>query len=127
MRWILWIPFVLLCLLSGSSWAVPAELSGGLPPLEQQGLLFGVIGVAGVLFAGPRRMWSGSRWSEYWKLAAVAVGFFGIPIVVAESARGSVPAIGRAALFALVPVVVVMAVAFRDSGEREERGARLFL
>jgi hypothetical protein len=55
------------------------------------------------------------------------VGFFGVPIVVAEYARGSVPAISRSALYALVPVVVVMAVASSESGEREERGARLFL
>ena len=48
-------------------------------------------------------------------------------MVVVEYARGSVPAISRSALFALVPVVVVMAVAFGESAEREERGARLFL
>jgi hypothetical protein len=48
-------------------------------------------------------------------------------MVVVEYARGSVPAISRSALFALVPVVVVMAVAFGESAEREERSARLFL
>ena len=48
-------------------------------------------------------------------------------MVVAEYARGSVPAISRSALFALVPVVVVMAVAAGESAGREERGARLFL
>jgi hypothetical protein len=48
-------------------------------------------------------------------------------MVVAEYARGSVPAISRSALFALVPVVVVMAVASGESTGREERGARLFL
>jgi hypothetical protein len=55
------------------------------------------------------------------------VGFFGVPMVVVEYARGNMPAISRSALFALVPVVVVMAVAFGESAEREERGARLFL
>jgi hypothetical protein len=48
-------------------------------------------------------------------------------MVVVEYARGNVPAISRSALFALVPVVVVMAVAFGESAERKERGARLFL
>jgi hypothetical protein len=47
--------------------------------------------------------------------------------VVVEYARGGVPAISRSALFALVPVVVVMAVASGESAGREERGARLFL
>jgi drug/metabolite transporter (DMT)-like permease len=126
MRWTLWIAFVVLCVLSGTSWAIPREMSDGLPPLEQQGILFGVIGLTALLFAG-RRVWSRSRGLRYALLAAVAVGFFGVPIVVAEYARGSVPAMSRSALFALVPVVVVMAVASGESSEREERGARLFL
>src|SRR5258708_2818330 len=126
MRWTLWIAFVVLCVLSGTSWAIPREMSDGLPPLEQQGILFGVIGLTALLFAG-RRVWSRSRGLRYARLAVVAVGFFGVPMVVAEYARGSVPAMSRSALFALVPVVVVMAVASGESSEREERGARLFL
>src|SRR6266550_2711231 len=94
--------------------------SDGLPPLEQQELLFGVIGLTALLFAG-RRAWSRSRGLQYARLAAAAVGFFGVPMVVVEYARGSVPAISRSALFALVPVVMV--VACGDTAGRE-RGAR---
>src|ERR1700738_1374509 len=126
MRWTLWIAFVVLCVLSATSWAIPREMSDKLPPLEQQGILFCAIGLTALLFAG-RRMWSRSRGLRYARLAAVAVGFFGVPIVVAEYARGSVPAISRSALFTLVPVVVVMAVALGEWGGREERSARLFL
>jgi drug/metabolite transporter (DMT)-like permease len=126
MRWTLWIAFAVLCVLSATSWAIPREMSDGLPPLEQQGVLLGVIGLTALLFAG-RKVWSRSRDLRYERLAAAAVGFFGVPIVVAEYARGSVPAMSRSALFALVPVVVVMAVASGESGEREERSARLFL
>jgi drug/metabolite transporter (DMT)-like permease len=115
-----------LCVLSGTSWAIPREKSDGLPPLEQQGVLFGVIGLTALVFAG-RRVWSRSSGLWYARLAAAAVGFFGVPMVVVEYARGSVPAISRSALFALVPVVVVMVVAAGESGGREERGARLFL
>jgi hypothetical protein len=123
MRWTLWIAFVVLCVLSGTSWAIPREMSDGLPPLEQQGVLFGVIGLTALLFGG-RRGWSRKMDLRYVRLAAAAMGFFGVPIVVAEYARGSVPAISRSALFAMVPVVVVMVVA---AGESAERGARLFL
>jgi hypothetical protein len=101
-------------------------MSDGLPPLEQQGVLFGVIGMTALLFAG-RGVWSRSERLQYARLAAAAVGFFGVPVVVAEYARGSVPALSRSALFALVPVVVVMVVASGESAEREARGARLFL
>jgi drug/metabolite transporter (DMT)-like permease len=126
MRWTLWLAFAVLCVLSGTSWAIPREMSGELPVLEQQGILFGVVGVVGLVFAG-RRGWS-RRGLAYARLAAAAVGFFGVPMVVAEYARGSVPAISRSALFALVPVVVVvMVVAAGEAPEREERGARLFL
>jgi hypothetical protein len=72
-------------------------------------------------------VWSRNIGLRYVRLAAAAVGFFGVPMVVAEYARGSVPAISRSALFALVPVVVVMTVASGESAGGEERGARLFL
>jgi drug/metabolite transporter (DMT)-like permease len=126
MRWTLWIAFAVLCVLSGTSWAIPREMSDGLRPLEQQGVLFGVIGLTALVFAG-RRVWSRSSGLRYARLAAAAVGFFGVPMVVVEYARGSVPAISRSALFALVPVVVGMVVASGESAGREERGARLFL
>jgi len=126
MRWTLWIGFAALCILSGTSWVIPREVFDGLPPLEQQGLLFGALGVIAVLFAG-RGIWSRSRRAESVPLAAATVGFFGVPVVVAEYARGGVPAISRSALFAMVPVVVVIALASGEATTREERGARSFL
>jgi hypothetical protein len=126
MRWTLWIAYAVLCVLSGTSWAIPREMSDGLPPLERQGFLFSAIGLTALVFAGCR-VWFRSGGLQYARLAGAAVGFFGVPMVVAEYARGSVPAISRSALFALVPVVVVMAVASGESAGREERGARLFL
>jgi drug/metabolite transporter (DMT)-like permease len=124
MRWTLWIAFAVLCILAGSSWAIP-DGANPLPPLEQQGILFGVIGLIALLFSG-RRLWSGIADLRRARLAAAAVMFFGIPIVASEYARGSVSAITRSALFAMVPVVVVLAVAAGDAAG-EERGARRFL
>jgi hypothetical protein len=129
MRWTLRIAFGALCILSGTSWVIPVEMPGELPPLEQQGILFGVVGLIALLFAG-RRVWSRSKGLQSARLAAASVGFFGVPVIVAEYARGSVPAISRSALFAMVPVVVVvvvLVVAAGDWTEREERGARVFL
>src|SRR5260370_907739 len=57
MRWNLWIAFAVLCVLSGTSWAIPREMSDGLPLLEQQGGLFGVVVLVALLFAG-RGVWS---------------------------------------------------------------------
>jgi hypothetical protein len=126
MRWTLWVAFAVLCVLSGTSWAIPREMSDGLAPLEQQGVLFGVIGLTALVFAG-RRVWSRSRVLGYARLAAAAVGFFGVPVVAVEYARGSVPAMSRSALFAMVPVVVVLVIGAGETTGREERSARHFL
>jgi drug/metabolite transporter (DMT)-like permease len=126
MRWILWIAFAGLCILSGTSWAIPRGTADELPPLEQQSLIFGVIGIIAFLLAG-RIGWSRGRWLRYVRLGAAAVGLFGVQSVVAEYARSSVPSISRSALFAAVPVVVVLGVAAGDATGKEERGARQFL
>jgi hypothetical protein len=126
MRWTLWIAFAALCILSGTSWAIPRETFDGLPPLEQQGLLFGVIGCIALLVVG-REVWTRSRRRRSARQAAASIGFFGVPVVVVEFARGSVSAISRSALFAMVPVVVVMVLASSEGLTREERGARRFL
>jgi drug/metabolite transporter (DMT)-like permease len=126
MRWTLWVAFAALCILSGTSWAIPDEVSEGLPRLEQQGLLFGAIGVIALFVAGREVLFRIGN-LQWMRLVAAGVAFFGVPVVVAEYARGSVPAISRSALFAMVPVVVVLMVAAGDVTGREERGAMRFL
>jgi drug/metabolite transporter (DMT)-like permease len=126
MRWTLWIAFGALCILSGTSWAIPLVMPSELPPLEQQGILFGVVGLIALLFVR-RRAWFRIKGLWAARLAGAGVGFFGVPAVIVEYARGSVPAMTRSALFAMVPVVVVLVVAAGEGTEREERGARLFL
>ncbi|WP_179583904.1 hypothetical protein [Tunturiibacter gelidoferens] len=90
-----------------------------MPALESQGLRYGLIGfVAFLLVRGRVRFGRVGL-----RVAAAGVGFFGVPMVVGEWARVGVPEISRSALFAMVPVVVVMVVAAGD----EERGVRRFL
>jgi drug/metabolite transporter (DMT)-like permease len=123
MRWSLWIAFAALCILSGTSWAIPGAMTGELPPLEQQGFLFGVIGLTAVLFtARERRLLNKIGWCA--RLAAASVCFFAMPLVAIEYTRGSVSATSRSALFAMVPVVVVMVLAAGDVTGLGERGAR---
>jgi hypothetical protein len=93
-------------------------MTSELPPLERQGLLFGGIGLVALLFAR-HGLLIRSRELQWVRSAAAAVGFFGVPIVVGEYVRGSVPGISRSALFAMVPVVVVLAVAAGDRREGE--------
>jgi len=102
------------------------DAANPVPLLEQQGLLFGVVGLIAMLSAG-RRLWFGVAGALWIRLAAASVMFFGVPMVVGEYARGSVSAITRSALFAMVPVVVVMVVSASNASSGEERGARRFL
>jgi hypothetical protein len=112
-----WMAFAAVCVLSATSWVVPR--AEGLPVLELQGLRYGLIGLVAFLFVRGRVRLGrvGLR------VTAAGVAFFGAPMVVGEWARVGVPEISRSALFAMVPVVVVMVVAAGD----EERGARRFL
>ncbi len=123
MRWSRWIAFAALCILSGTSWAIPDAMTGGLPAMEQQGLLFGVIGLTALLFTA-RERWPQDKVEWCVRLAGASVGFFAIPMVAVEYARGSVSGTSRSALFAMVPVVVVMVLAPGDATGLGERGAR---
>jgi hypothetical protein len=123
MRWNRWIAFAALCILSGTSWVIPHDGVDLLPPLQQQGLLFGVIGGVALLLTG-RKGWSCGIRLHCVRLAGAAIAFFGVPLVVAEYTYGAVPTISRAALFAMVPVVIVMTLAVR---EPRTEGARRFL
>jgi hypothetical protein len=125
MRWTGWLGFAALCVLAATSWVIPQGTSA-FPLLEEQGILFGVIGVVALICS----LWMGwrrDRIAQYLRVAGAGVGFFGIPAAVAEFARGSVPAISRSVLFALAPVVVVLVVAAGDMSAGEERGGRRFL
>jgi len=126
MRWTLWIAFAALCILSGTFWLIPDSMTSEVPPLERQGLVFGGVGLAAVFFAGRvlRNRIGDLQW--VW-LAVAAMGFFGVPIVVAGYVRGSVPAISRSALFAMVPVVVVLVVAASDRAEGESSARQLLV
>ncbi len=136
MRWLVmspmgWVGFGVLCVLSASSWAIPDE--GGLGLLERQGLVYGVVGVVAMLLGWRRgSAWGSSRdssgdsswgWRRLLRVGAAMVGVFGVPIAVVVWTRDWVAETNRSALFAMVPVVVVLAVA----AGADARGARRFL
>jgi hypothetical protein len=112
-----WIAFAVLCILSATSWVIPHGEE--LPVIEQQGVRYAVIGVFALLLGGSK----GWSWREGLHLGLMSVGFFGVPVAVVDWTQGSVSEISRSALFAMVPVVVVMVIAAGD----EERGVRRFL
>jgi len=105
---------------------IPPSMGDGLPSLERQGLIFGVLGLTALLFSS-RGGWALRGGLQLAQSVGSAIAFFGVPIVIVDYAGASVSSITRSALFAMVPVVVGLAVAAGDAGTTGERGARRFL
>jgi drug/metabolite transporter (DMT)-like permease len=103
-----WIAFSVLCLVSGTYWALPSD--GTLPVLERQALIFGCTGLLALCFVR-----HSTTFNKALRLSLAGVGFFGVPIAVVEIVRGSVGGTTRSASFALVPVVVVLVLATGDT------------
>ncbi len=110
-----WIAFGFLCLLSATAWVVPSGREE-LPALERQGLVFGAVGLAALCFTVRRQ-----AVRTDWQLVVAGIGFFGLPTVVVEVARGSVGETSRSALFAMVPVVVVLVIVTGSAADGARR------
>jgi drug/metabolite transporter (DMT)-like permease len=118
-----WLTFGALCLLSSSAWIVESNGASTLSSLERQGLLYLVVGLAALLLCG-RGSLSRIRQQPWPRLVVAGLGFFGVPALAIELASGTVPDVSRSALFAMVPIVVVVALSAVDAGESAERDAR---
>lgn len=116
----IWIAFYALCLLLSSSWLLPSEAVDE-SPVIQQACFYGAVGLVALIFAY-RRLRIRLQWREYLRVAAVSILLLGMPAVLGEWARNDISDISRAALFALVPFVVVVVASARES----EPGVRRF-
>lgn len=118
----IWIAFFTLCLLLSSSWLLPAGATEE-SPIAQQACFYGAVGLLAFAFSF-RRLWARvKRRERLWlHVASMSVLLLGMPAVVGEWARNGISDISRAALFALVPFVVVIVAAARES----EPGVRRF-
>ena len=117
-----WCGFLALCLLSASAWLVDGAWPSLLPAAERRGLHDGVIAlvVGGV-------GWKVIAWetlcSRPWtKLALASIGLLGLPAALVEAAGAGVSDVTAAALFALLPVAVVVLVANFDSRRTASAG-----
>jgi len=122
-EWHTWVAFFAFCLLLSSSWLLPVAPTDE-SPIAQQACFYGAIGL---LASAPscKRLWSRVKRGEIVGLlraAVVSIILLGVPAVLGEWASGGISDISRAALFALVPFVVVVVAAARES----ESGVRRF-
>lgn len=118
----IWAAFFCLCLLLSSSWLLPAGATDE-SPIAQQAFFYGVVGLLAGAFSC-RRLWSRLKSKDrLWPhVAAASILLLGMPAVLGEWVRNEISDISRAAIFALVPFVVVVVAAARES----ESGVRRF-
>lgn len=116
------VAFGALCLLLASSWLLPATTIEA-SPIAQQGCFYGAVGLAAWILSY-RKLWGRLKRREWLclGLAGVSVLLLGLPMVLGEWARDGISDISRAALFALVPFVVVAVAMMREL----ETGVRRF-
>jgi len=103
------IGFLLLCLLRATSWIIPSN-PNSLPATEQQAILYGIVGISGLLFAG-RGLSDRLRTSIWASLSITSVGLLGLPVVLIGWTHGGITETGISALFAAVPAVVAIGMA----------------
>lgn len=109
----IWFAFFALCLLLSSSWLLPTGATEE-SPIAQQACFYGAVGLVALIFAY-RRLRTRLQWREYLRVATMSILLLGMPAVLGDWARIGISDISRAALFALVPFVVVMVAAVRES------------
>lgn len=123
----IWCAFVVLCVLVSSSWLLTGGVEEGPTSIETQSCFYGLVGVI-ALMVTYRKLSARVRESEWdWlRLAGASILLLGVPAVASEWARGGVPNVSQAALFGLVPFVVVVVAMGREVIPGEEFGVRRF-
>jgi len=120
MRCSIWVAFGALCLLLASSWLLPATTIEA-SPIAQQCRFYGAVGLAAWILSY-RQLWERLKRREWLclRLAGVSVLLLGLPLVLGEWVRDGISDISRAALFALVPFVVVAVATMRRTRARSQ-------
>ncbi len=102
--------FAVFCLLGGSRWLVDGAVPAVLPLFEQESLHYAVIGMVALAILLFRKRPAFHRRRLWLRLSAAGVLLLGLPSILGEVAH-QVPGATRVALFALVPLLVVVVVA----------------
>ena len=115
-----WLLFAVFCVLSSVDWLLPMAEPDAPSALLQQCFLFALIGLATLgFFALSGRLREFASWRNMIPLTACAIALLGLPLVLLSLASDHLPDVTIAAIFALVPAMVVLALAQGDDGAYE--------
>jgi drug/metabolite transporter (DMT)-like permease len=119
--------FLALCLLSASTWLVDGAWPNLLPSTERQGLHDLLIAAVVCAVGWKDVEWETLRTRPWVKFAAASICLLGLPTVLVEATASGVSEITAAALFALLPVAVVILVSNFDFGRAAGSGTMRLL
>lgn len=123
-----WLGFFALCLLSASAWVIDSASPSTLPGVEREGLHDLVVAILLCAVGWPKLARGNFRTRSWLKLALGSICLLGVPAMVVGSTLGDGAGVTVAALFALLPVMVVVIVSYVDfSGADSSRAMRLLL
>jgi drug/metabolite transporter (DMT)-like permease len=120
-----WLIFIAFCVLSSGAWLIPAPTEPD-AALEQHGFLYLVIGLI-LLMAGRHPQWLMANWRQWLLLSAAGIALLGLPALLAQLVAASISAFTVSAIFALLPVPVILALAQQDSISDQTGDVRRFL
>lgn len=112
-----WPGFFALCFLGASAWLIEGAWPSLMPAASRECLHYLVLASAVGIFGSRKIARSGFR-APFVKLAVASVGLFGVPAALIERARSGVSEATIAALFALLPVAVVLLAPHFDFSAR---------
>jgi drug/metabolite transporter (DMT)-like permease len=126
MRSRVWLAFGALCVLLSSSWLLSPGTTD-LSSIEKQGCFYGAVGfAASILSYRQLRVRLKKRKLPWLQLAGGSVLLLGLPAVLSEWAGNEISDVSRAALFTLVPFVVVAVAMGSELLSADEPGVRRF-
>lgn len=122
-----WLGFFALCLLGASTWPVEGAWPSLMPAASRECLHDLIIAFAVGVFGWRRIAFNEIQTRLLAKLALASVCLLGMPAALIESARSGVSEGTIAALFAMLPVAVVLLVSRFDFAGRAEPGTTRML
>lgn len=121
---ITWLIFIVFCVLSSGAWLIPAPTEPD-AALEQHALLY--LATALILLPlQPRPRWLVDNWRQWLRLSVLGLALFGLPAILAELVAGSISPFTIAAIFALLPIPVILVLTQQDSTADQTRDVRRF-
>jgi hypothetical protein len=113
MKRTVWLMFTVFCLLSSAAWLIPVPIQTD-TALEQHGLLYLVTAL--ILLAFEHRVgWLLDNWRQWFWLGILGTALLGLPAVLADLVAGGISAFTVAAIFALLPIPVILVLLQQDS------------